>query len=122
FMNLGFNFSSNYGKLLENLVFSELVKKGFELYFYNKTGECDFIAKKEGKTIALQVCYELHDQNRTREINGLFKLPFEVDKKYIITYNQNSSALQGKTLEDIEVVSFWEYFFDSPIPRSLIYP
>ncbi|MFP4486917.1 MAG: ATP-binding protein [Campylobacterales bacterium] len=122
FMNLGFNFSSNYGKLLENLVFSELVKKGFELYFYNKTSKCDFIAKKEGKTIALQVCYELHDQNRTREINGLFKLPFEVDKKYIITYNQNSSALQGEALEDIEVVSFWGYFFDSPIPRSLIYP
>lgn len=111
FMNLGFNFSSNYGKLLENLVFSELVKKGFEIYFYNKTGECDFIAKKEGKIIALQVCYELNDQNKTREINGLLKLPFEVDEKYIITYNQDSSALQNEKFENIKIVSFWEYFF-----------
>ena len=109
FMNLGFNFSSNYGKLLENLVFSELIKKGFEVYFYNKTNECDFIAKKEGKTIALQVCYELNEQNKTREVNGLLKLPFKVDKKYIITYNQDNKILQSDNLKDIKVFSFWEY-------------
>lgn len=111
FMNLGYNFSSNHGKLLENLVFSELLKRGFEVYFYNKTGECDFIAKKEDKTTALQVCYELNDQNKTREVNGLLKLPFEVDEKYIITYNQGSSALDSENLDDIKVESFWEYFF-----------
>ncbi len=104
FMNLGYNFSSNYGKLLENLVFSELLKRDYEIYFYNKDCECDFIVKKDNKTIAIQVCYELNMQNQTREINALTKLPFEVDEKYIITYNQND------ILEDIKVVSFWEYF------------
>lgn len=106
FMNLGFAFSSNYGKLLENLVFSELQKQGLKIYFYNKESECDFIVQKEDKTIAIQVCYELNEQNKTREINGIKKLPFEVNEKYIITYNQNLPSL-----EDIKIVSFWEYFY-----------
>lgn len=106
FMNLGFAFSSNYGKLLENLVFSELQKQGLEIYFYNKESECDFIVKKEDKTIAIQVCYELNEQNKTREINGIKKLPFDAQEKYIITYNQNLPSLEG-----INIVSFWEYFY-----------
>ncbi len=104
FIALSFKFSSNYGKLLENLVLTELIKEGYEIYFYNKNFECDFIAKKEGKTIAIQVCYELNDMNRKRELNGLKKLPFEVDEKIIMTYNESEK------LEDIEIISFWEYF------------
>ncbi|MDD5401334.1 MAG: ATP-binding protein [Sulfurimonas sp.] len=105
FIHLGFSFSSNFGKLLENLVFCELQKRGYELYFYNKDTECDFIAKKEDKTLAIQVCYELNDQNRKREINGLNKLPFQVDEKILITYNQKNR------IETIDIVPFWEYFF-----------
>ncbi|MDD3324012.1 MAG: ATP-binding protein [Sulfurospirillaceae bacterium] len=105
FMNLGYSFSSNYWKLLENLVFSELQKNGYEIFFYNKEVECDFIVKKADKTIAIQVCYELNEQNKNREINAIKKLPFDVDERYIITYNHKD------TIENIEVVSFWEYFF-----------
>ncbi len=36
FMNLGYSFSSNYGKLLENLTFSELQKRDFEYIFITK--------------------------------------------------------------------------------------
>ncbi|PID47332.1 MAG: AAA family ATPase [Proteobacteria bacterium] len=104
FMDLAFTFSSNHGKLLENLVYSELQKQGFEIYFYNKDTECDFIVKKDGRLKAFQVCYELSEQNKTRELNGLLKLPFDVDEKYIITYNQNEK------IDKIEVISFWEYF------------
>ena len=107
FMNLGYNFSSNYGKLLENLVFSELQKIGYEIYFYNKERECDFIVRKDNKTIVIQVCYELNDQNINREINGIKKLPFNVDERYIITYNQNLPSF-----ENIKIVSFWEYFYE----------
>lgn len=104
FVSLSFKFSSNQGKLLENLVLTELIKGGYEVYFYNKNFECDFIAKKEEKTLAIQVCYELNEQNRNRELNGLKKLPFEVDEKVLITYNQ------AKSIEDIKVISFWEFF------------
>ena len=105
FLSLSYSFSENSGKMLENLVYTELIKDGYEVYFYNKNFECDFIAIKEGKSIAIQVCYELHDQNRKRELGGLAKLPFEADEKYIITYNQ--SEMLDNT---IKVVKFWEYF------------
>ena len=104
FLSLSYSFSENSGKMLENLVYTELIKANYEVYFYNKNFECDFIAIKDDKSIAIQVCYELHDQNRKREVGGLTKLPFEVDSKYIITYNQSD------TLENIKVVKFWEYF------------
>lgn len=111
FMNLGFNFSSNYGKLFENLVFCELQKRNYEIYFYNKNFECDFIAKKENFTVALQVCYELNEQNQTRELNALLKLPFECNEKIIITYNQDKNYFKNRDIGDIKVVPFWEYFF-----------
>ena len=104
FLLLSFKFSSNFGKLLENLVFTELLKQEYEVYFYNKNFECDFIVKKENKTIAIQVCYELTNENRKREFNGLKKLPFEVDEKIVLTYNQSEES------EGVRVVSFWEYF------------
>ena len=110
FSLLSFNFSANYGKLLENLVFSELLKGGFEIYFYNKNGiECDFIVGKDGVTKAIQVCYELNDKNSKREFNGLKKLPFNCDNKIIITYRQSD------IVEDIKIVPFWEFCFDMGI-------
>jgi predicted AAA+ superfamily ATPase len=104
FIALSFRFSSNRGKQLENLVLSELIKAGYEVWYYNKNFECDFIAQKDGKRVAIQVCYELNDSNKKREFNGLLKLPFEVDEKLIITYNQEYVN------EGIVVTSFWRYF------------
>ena len=104
FISLGYAFSSNYGKLLENLVFTELQKADFEIFYFNSDFECDFIAKKANKIIAIQVCYSLTEENKKREINAFLKLPFNVDEKYIITYNQRDK------IDDIEVISFWEYF------------
>lgn len=106
FVALSFKFASDRGKLLENLVLTELIKADYDVYFYNKNFECDFIAQKEGKRVAIQVCYELNDGNRKREFNGLEKLSFEVDNKVIITYNQSEKD------SDIRVVSFWEFFYE----------
>ncbi len=104
FVSLSFKFSSNYGKLLENLVLTELIKSGYEVYFYNKNFECDFIAKNDKHTIAIQVCYELNDTNRKRELNGLNKLPFDVDEKIVVTYDQ------FEEVDGVKVIGFWEYF------------
>jgi len=104
FVSLSFSFSQNSGKLFENLVYTELIKNGFEVYFYNKDFECDFIVKKDGRILAIQVCYKLNEQNRKREFNGLLKLPFKVDKEYIVTYNQTQIT------KEVSVVSFFDFF------------
>ena len=100
-----FRFSKNLGSTFENLVYTEFRKQGYEIYFYNKYFECDFICKKDDKLIAIQVCYELTGQNREREFNGLKRLKIEVDKKILLTYNQ-SEELDG----EIEVLAFWDWF------------
>ncbi len=107
FINLSFKFSSKSGVLLENLVFSELLKAGNELYFFNKEFECDFIIKNQDNSLAaIQVCYELTDQNEKREPRALNKMEklFNVKSKLIITYNQED------TLADLKVIPFWKYF------------
>lgn len=107
FINLSFKFSLNSGVLLENLVFSELHKLKKELYFYNKGFECDFIIKNIDNTFeAIQVCYELNDQNQKREIGALKKIDncIKVSAKTVITYNQE------ETIEDINIVPFWKFF------------
>jgi hypothetical protein len=107
FFALNFNFSSNFGTLLENLVFTELAKLGCELYYYKADFECDFVIKSPDGFEGIQVCYELNDQNRKREFGGLQKLAkqFDLKKQTIITYNQEEVS------SDINVVPFWKYFY-----------
>ena len=87
------------------MVYTELVKNGYEIYFYHKDFECDFIVKKDEKLMAIQVCYELTLENRERELNGLRKLKFNLDERILLTYNQNEIES-----EEIKIIAFWDYF------------
>jgi predicted AAA+ superfamily ATPase len=107
FYRLAFDFSANTGRLFENLTACELVKNGYELFHYNTQTECDFIAVKDRKFYAVQVCYELNAMNRNRELRSLSNLPFKVDKKVVITYNQTEKV------EDIDISPFWDFFAEN---------
>ncbi len=100
---IAFRFSQDKGKLFENLVFSELKKKNFEIYFYNENYECDFLVKKDDSFLAIQVAFKLNEFNFEREVRGLTNLTFDAEK-YIITFNQE------KSFKDIKIVPFYEFF------------
>ena len=100
-----FRFTKNLGSTFENLVYTEFLKRGYEIYYYNKGFECDFICKKDDELIAVQVCYELTAHNRERELNGLRKLKIAVTKQLLLTYNQNEESF-----DDIDILAFWDYF------------
>ena len=100
-----FKFSKDYGKNFENLVYTELIKGGYEIYFHNKDFECDFIVKKEEKLVAIQVCYDLTKENRERERSGLLKMKLNLEEKILLTYNQNETESEG-----IKTIAFWDYF------------
>ncbi len=107
--NISFRFSKNQGKLFENLVYSELQKRGYEIFVFNDGSfECDFLVKKESELIAIQVCYELHRGNQEREIKGLLEVAkkFKVSKQVLLTYNQD------ELIDGVKVVSFWKYFWE----------
>ncbi len=104
-----FSFSSNHGKLLENAVYSELLKsdKG-QIYFYNDKKECDFVLHGT-ETVAIQVCYQLTPENRERELSGLQAAmeAYTIPRGIIITYDQEEDLNQ----QHIKIVPFWKYFF-----------
>ncbi len=103
-----FTFTDNYGKLFENLVHSELQKTGnSEIYFYNDQKECDFILHNPNNPIAIQACYQLTPENRTREIAGLIAAmeKLKLPKGVIITYDD-----EEKISDNMDVIPFWKYF------------
>lgn len=101
-----FKFSKNYGKLLENLVYSELKKKHEKnIYFHNDQIECDFVLYNEDR-IAIQACYQLNSENRDREIKGLVAAmeQFSISNGLIITYDQEEMIAPN-----IQILPFWKW-------------
>jgi len=72
---VAFSFSENSGRILENVVFLELKRRGREIYYYRDKGnkhECDFLIR-EGReiTAAFQVVDRFDASNKDREVRGL---------------------------------------------------
>ena len=111
---LGFSFSENKGKLLENQIFIELKRRDYELFYFQEKWECDFLIKEKTKiTKAFQVCYELSDENIDREINGLTEAmkKFKLKSGTIITYDdENEIVKEGLK---IRVVPVWKWMLEN---------
>ncbi len=69
---LGFSFSENKGRILENIIYLELLRRGKEVYYHAGKNECDFLIKEGLKVVeAIQVAYLIDETNYEREYNGL---------------------------------------------------
>ncbi len=105
------SFSSNKGRMLENCVFLQLKRDGKQIFYFKEENECDFIVKeKNAITQAIQVCYDLNEDNKKREIDGLIEAleKFDLSEGLILTYDQQDVLeILGKT---IAVVPAWRWF------------
>ena len=85
---VAFKVSMDIGRLYENVVFMELKRMEKEVYYWKNKYECDFIVK-EGERIreAIQVCYDLTEENKEREIGGITDAmeEFQLKEGLIIT-------------------------------------
>lgn len=109
---LGFNFSENKGRLLENAVYLELLRKGKQVFYYSGKNECDFLILEGIKiTTALQVCETLNEDNCQRELVGLKEAmqTFDVPQGIIIC-TQNTSNI--KSSENIAIVPSWQWLLE----------
>jgi len=71
---LGFHFSGEEGRLLENMIYIELRRRGGEVFYHNSgSAECDFVVRDGFRVMqAIQVCYLLDSSDtREREIRGV---------------------------------------------------
>lgn len=102
----------NFGHKLENIVFHHLKQRGGDLtYFHDGDNrECDFLRESDdGSFEAIQVCYDLNDENSEREIGGLLAAldRFNLDHGLIITARQRDTAIfDDKTIDIIPATEF----------------
>ena len=93
-----FSLSENLGKLLENQVFIELLRRGYDteksLFYYHSRNdkETDFVVREGNKVKQLiQVCYEMsNEKTEKREVGSLVECAGELkcDNLTIVTWNE----------------------------------
>lgn len=84
------------GALLENVVYNELLSRGYEVYVGKLPGgEVDFVALKNGKKEYYQVAYYLYDQKVIdREFGAYASIPDNYPK-YVISMDKIDFSREG---------------------------
>lgn len=104
------HFSSDSGRKLENMVFLALRRQSKEIFYYSGNSECDFLLMDKGViTTAVQVCWELNNDNLEREVSGLAEAmkSFHLMEGIIVTLAQNDHFVRdGLTFKVIPYHEF----------------
>lgn len=113
-LKLGFSFTENKGRLLENMVFVELKRRGHEIYYHQNKGECDFVIRN-GFNIyqAIQVCYSFENEiTKKQEIDGLTDAlkTYNLKEGLILTAD-SEEELQVKDFY-IKIIPVWKWLLD----------
>ncbi|WP_026892498.1 ATP-binding protein [Lacrimispora aerotolerans] len=83
---MGFN-PKSIAAMLENLVYFELCRKGYEVYVgKNETKEVDFVAVQRDERIYVQVCRRLPEES-DREVANLLEIKDHYPK-YVVTLDE----------------------------------
>jgi predicted AAA+ superfamily ATPase len=104
------SFSGDRGRMLENVVFLALRRKHKNIFYFQKKKECDFVVKEGTEIVkAVQVCYELNEDNKNREVEGLIEAmeEFQLQKGLILTYAQEDE-LRVKN-KKIKILPVWKW-------------
>lgn len=91
--------------ILENIVYNELINKGYEVYIGKfKNYEIDFVAKKNSETKYIQVSYILDDEKTIEREFNVFKYIKDDNPKYLITLDQRNFSTED--VKQINVIDF----------------
>lgn len=90
------NYEINYTFTLENVVYNELLTRGYEVYTGKTTkGEIDFVARREQETVYIQVAYLLADDSVVEREFGAFDAVKDHYPKYVITLDERDFSKGG---------------------------
>lgn len=101
--------SEDRGRTLENIVFLKLRKAADSVFYFSGKAECDFVAKMGDGFHPFQVCFELNDKNKEREISGLLECCNALNKKegILLSYDQEET-LKSNGL-NIRIIPVWKW-------------
>ena len=111
---MGFNFSENKGRILENIVFLELLRRNKEVYYHTGKKECDFLVKEGMQvTAAIQVAFRLHQENYEREIQGLEEAmtTYQLSSGLLLTDQVHENGFLPQN-EKINVMPVWKWLLE----------
>ena len=95
----------NYSICLENIVYNELISKGYEVYIgKTKKGEVDFIATKDKEFKYIQVCYYLNSEETINREFGAYDCINDNYPKYVISMDKMDFSRNG--IKHINIIDF----------------
>ena len=105
---VGFGVSRNIGRIFENIVLVELVRRKKEVYYYkdHQQREVDFVVK-EGKVKQLiQVCYDITNiKTKERELDGLTRASRQLRCNDLLVITNDYESIEGK----VRFIPLWKW-------------
>ncbi len=107
-------FSKDYGRLMENLVFTELMKRGVkQLFYYNTRNrrEVDFVIKRGIRDYSLlQVSYDVSSPDTlSREIKALVEASEELNSGELIILTWDEEKEKKRKGKTIKFIPLWKW-------------
>ena len=112
-----FSLSDNLGRLLENQVFIELVRRGYDvertMFYYRSRNdkEVDFVLRKGAHTERLvQICYDMRNpKTEKREVDSIVECAGELKCDNLVIVTNNDKRTIEKDGYKIDVVPISEF-------------
>lgn len=95
----------NYSNSLKNIVYNDLIAKGYEVYIgKTKKGEVDFVATKNKELKYIQVCYSLStEETKEREFGAYIGID-DLYPRYVISSDEEDYSRDG--IKHINIFDF----------------
>lgn len=98
----------NFSICIENVVYNELISKGYEVYIgKTRKGEVDFVATKNKEFKYIQVSYYLASEETIEREFGAYTIINDNYDKYVISLDRGNFSRNG-----IKHINLFEFLFD----------